>query len=817
MTTREGPVCRDENRRSELLDSGTLNGIDYLEVSADQRTLSVHFLLPLPADAYGLPDHPERVCIEGGERVRNIQVGDVRRIDEEVVEVDVSDPGDFSTYTLVIDSSALDPRYARCEFSFKAGCPSRFDCKPQQVCPPPERSEPLIDYMARDYDSLRAALIDLIPSLVPEWTERHEADLGMTLLELLAYAGDNLSYYQDAVANEAYLETARRRISARRHARLIDYRIHDGASARAFVHLRADSTGTIPADTQLVTRLTVPLRDHQPPHGSVIDSGVTAEALAAAEAVFEACDDASIDPRLNDIEVYTWKNRRCHLPAGSTSADLVGDLADCLSPGNFLLFEEVLGPETGLRADADPAHRQVVRLTEVQPTTDPLDGQPLTRVRWSRADALHFPLCLSAELPDGTLLEGVSVARGNLVMADHGRSVKEWHPSPPGDPEKPGIALNSSPYRFRLQHGPLSFRLPADRQSSAASLLKVSLEDVREAEPQVHLDVHTGLEELRGWQPVPDLLDSDRFDLHFVAEVDNDGRAVVRFGDDNDGMAPPEGSHLHATYRVGSGSAGNVGADALMHVIEPQPLPAGWPDIAPPDDGGATGVRNPLPASGGTDPEPLEKIRRLAPEALHAEMHRAVTEEDYARAARKHPGVSRAVATFRWTGSWHTIFIAIDPVGRTDLPPELQSGIHEWVRRYTQAGYDLEIDPPVYVPLEVGIRVCVAPDHFRGDVEQALQQALGSGLLPEGGQGFFHPDNFTFGQALHLSRLYAAVEAVQGVESALVTTFGRFGHAPDGELEQGYIPAGRLEVLRLENDPNFPERGVLELDMRGGK
>jgi hypothetical protein len=41
----------------------------------------------------------------------------------------------------------------------------------------------------------------------------------IALVELLAYVGDQLSYYQDAVANEAYLETARQRISVKRHTR----------------------------------------------------------------------------------------------------------------------------------------------------------------------------------------------------------------------------------------------------------------------------------------------------------------------------------------------------------------------------------------------------------------------------------------------------------------------------------------------------------------------------------------------------------------------------------------------------------------------
>ena len=209
--------CDNEARRAQVIAHATLNGIDYVEVSAaslnEQRFVHVFFLkAPPPA---GLVDHPELFQIEGGVRTPNIKVLQVSQLDEHLV-VEVDQAGDFSTYRLLINSATLDPIYAQVEFSFKAGCPSRFDCRPRVICPPEPRVESPIDYLAKDYASFRQALIDLIPTLVPDWKERHEADLGIALVELLAYVGDQLSYYQDAVANEAYLETARQRISVRR-------------------------------------------------------------------------------------------------------------------------------------------------------------------------------------------------------------------------------------------------------------------------------------------------------------------------------------------------------------------------------------------------------------------------------------------------------------------------------------------------------------------------------------------------------------------------------------------------------------------------
>lgn len=835
-------VCDDGERRALVRAHDELNGIDYVEVvtappADNQLLLEVYFIAKetgagqtsLSNMLDRLDGAAGRVTVEGGVRIRPIEVTEVSRVDDHL-EVRVNEPGDFSDYTLIIDDAALDPAYSRCDFNFKAGCPSRFDCEPRQDCPPEPRLEPLIDYMARDYASFRQALIDLIPSLAPRWTERHEADLGIALVELLAYVGDQLSYYQDAVANEAYLETARQRISVRRHARLVDYRMHDGASARAFVHFRAASPGTIPAGRPILTRIARPLGSAMAPPGPVIPAERAHQALEAADTVFETMTDARLHPLLNDVKIHPWGNRRCCLPRGTTTVDLVGDLAGdpavadpwMLRPGDFLLFEEIADPEYGLPANADPTHRQVVRLTRVEKTRDPLLQQDLTRVAWDRADGLKFPLCISARLADDTFARDLSVAHGNLVLADHGRTIPDEEHGGPRTPVHPSLRRA---HRFLLDEGPLSFRIPLPEEEGGAPLpaSEVLATDPSRAKPQVSRVTIGSSAQL--WEPaMPDLLDSDPFDPHFVVETRNDGRAQLRFGDGEYGMAPPdeeesapEESTIHVTYRVGVGARGNVGADSLVHVVAPEVLPPDWPGLATVTEEFPRPVRNPLAAFGGIDPEAIEEVKQLAPAAFHAEQFRAVTEEDYARAAEKHREVSRAVATFRWTGSWHTVFITIDPAGRTDVPTELERRVREWVTRYTQAGYDLEIDPPVFVPLEIEIEVCVAPDHFRADVEEALLVALGNREAPDRSRGLFHPDTFTFGQALYLSRLYAAVEAVEGVDSAVVTRFQRFGRVPDGELEQGYIPMGRLEILRLDNDPSFPENGVLQLDMLGGK
>src|SRR5262245_9411737 len=273
-----GPVCRDALRRAAILEHPVLNGIDFMEyerrpLALNPHVLVVTFLKPLPDPpnsnpdgSYGLtlPANLSLITVQGGTRIVGIVPLQATLVGNQL-EIAVSEEGDFSTYNLALGwklqpdgtwkqtITALDLQFSIAPINFKAGCPVDFDCRQPQVCPPEALHEPAIDYLAKDYSSFRRLLIDLIPQLDPNWLERNPADLGIALLELLAYEGDHLSYFQDAVANEAYLDTARQRPSAKKHARLVDYTMHDGRNAWEFVHLRVGSNGTVPMHTRVLS------------------------------------------------------------------------------------------------------------------------------------------------------------------------------------------------------------------------------------------------------------------------------------------------------------------------------------------------------------------------------------------------------------------------------------------------------------------------------------------------------------------------------------------------------------------------------------
>ena len=845
------PTCEDDERRANLIappPSGPppfvdLNGIDFVEVDpADHRILRVTFLKPVPASMYGVTADGVGITISGGTRIVGIKAKGAAMETTRRMRVDVDVPGDFSPYVLELpEHPDLDPVRRSVMFSFMASCPTDVDCREPCVCPPPELVEPLLDYLAKDYASFRRLLVDLLPTLNPDWTERNPSDLGMALLELLAYEGDRLSYFQDAVANEAYLDTLRARISARRHARLVDYRMHDGRNAWAPVHIEVSSAAVVQLarGTPLFTRLLAPLPGESLAPGAVLPAGaITVDTLArnpdfASVAAFETAHTANLTRDNNEIRIHTWGEEECCLAVGTTEAylysvptGLTTARTPTLEAGDYLVFEEVLGPRTGAKPDADPAHRQLVRIEEVAELTDPLydvalvddilqirrtghPALPLLRVRWRREDALRFPLCLSSRLSGGALARNVSVARGNIVLADHGLTLEEAF----------GPDALTVDGRLQLDRAPLTMEARPDQVSYDANgrLLTERADltgDARTVWPAVALLATTPVD-IDQWEAVPDLLESSPSDRHFVAEVDDDGRANLRFGDGEYGSRLGDIVSLRAVYRVGNGRAGNVGAEAIAHAAPT--LAADW----------IVRIRNPLAARDGVDPETIEEVRQLAPQAFHTELFRAVTEEDWAEAARRLPDVQGAVATYRWTGSWYTIFVAVDPRdradlvdlpnGRTRLEPAFEQQVRAFLTRFRLAGYDVELRPPRFVPLDIELEVCAAHGHFRTDVVNAVRRALSAQVLPDGTRGFFDPENFTFGEPLYLSRLYAAVERVEGVDSVVVRRFQRYGFEAAGELEKGVIAMAPWEIVRLDNDPSFVEHGVLSVVGKGGK
>ncbi len=343
-------ACNDDQRRQDVRNSPECNGIDFVEVTSDDgKLLTVYFLDDLPK---GLK--VENILILGGRRIDHLRVlgkeaceaRDPRR--DDCLRLTLDRAGDFSTYTLCLvavdkrgkpivekDRSGtrhyrpypgLDPRYACAEFNFRVNCASDQDCqavhdKVAPVLPPID-----IHYLAKDYGSFRQLMFDRLALTLPGWHERHVPDLTVALVELLAYTGDYLSYYQDAVATEAYLDTSRQRISVRRHARLVDYLMHEGLNARAWVSLTVDSEEPLSLPLDKFFFITPFSQEISAPR--VIGAEALRDLPSGSFEVFEPLLPAGTGEIVlrrahNRIHIYTWGEQLCCLPQGATTATLV--------------------------------------------------------------------------------------------------------------------------------------------------------------------------------------------------------------------------------------------------------------------------------------------------------------------------------------------------------------------------------------------------------------------------------------------------------------------------------------------------------------
>ena len=812
-----------------------LNGLDYVEVSDDQLTLTAYFLGKLPPEFQAAQGGIAHVAIEGGRRVTGIKVTSVKGVvdpnpdKDDALVIKLDKYGDFSTYTLsLVNVANVDPRYQSVDFSFKANCPSDLDCAPACACEPAVLDEPEINYLAKDYGSFRQLILDRLAVLMPDWKERHAADIGIALVEVLAYTADYLSYYQDAVATEAYIGTARQRISVRRLVRLVDYFLHEGCNARAWVCIETGSDLKLPVGTSFITGINNALSAKQTILTWDALTGVPAEDYEVFEPL--AAGEIQIYAQHSRIRFYTWGEKECCLGKGSTSATLldgwVGETGRTLklAPGDVLIFEEVIGPRTGLAADADPARRQAVRIAKVTPGEDALfhdaNGRstPILDIEWAREDALQFTFCVSTigPAPQCLYLSDISVAHGNVILVDHGKT----QPSEPLGTvptittnatcecagESADVQVIAGRICPTLQKTPLTYRqgLPADNAANdrwipAASLLT---QDVRKALPQVWVTSQPA----EPWSARYDLIESQPDDWQFVVEIDDDGIAHLRFGDGTLGAQPPAGMTLAATYRIGNGSAGNVGAEAISRLVLPSLL-----------SGASITVRNPLPSKGGTDAEPIAEAKLYAPHVFRKEIERAITAADYQTIAQRNPRIQRAAASLTWTGSWYEADVAVDPYGTETASHGLLERIERYLEGFRKMGQDLEVLPAVYVPLNLELHVCALPTYERAHVKAALLDAFSTRLLPGGKKGFFHPDNLTFGEGIYLSRIIAAALAVTGVECVTVVKFQRLFAPANSEIANGILPLATNEIAQLDNDPNFPEHGRLLIQVQGGR
>lgn len=769
-----------------LWDGGRLDGTPWQGI----RFLSIEF--------HEGAEHPAVVTVHLNRPVGSLTADDVvvtggRRLPVPVHEIAFGADavvlsfrgfGDHSPYAVELTDgggSPLHPFFASAEFRFTIDC-EVGDCResPLEARRPPAQP-PAVDLLTKDYNGFVGLLADWVKVKNPSVADLSGASFERMLLELLAWAGDMHSYYQDRVAGEAFIETAGQRFSLRQHAVLLGSGLDDGHAPTTQLAFDVTASGFVPAGLEIRMRTS--------PDEVPVSFTVAARTRILAENAGAGLQVAAF-PGAADAE----------LPAGATELLLWGHDAT-LQAGDRLAFVQGSFAQVVTLAVAprrleapgwvqDPSQ-------EFDPSTDP--PAPVTRLQWAEplAQAVRPwgdpPLALHANIVDA--LYGTP----RRAVVDGG-----------ADPRRGVVAI------------PLTRRTSVVARRSGAEALLLRALRVPEW-PVVHDDDAGGAGgpavrvtiSGEAWTRVDHLHASRSYDLHYTAEADEEGAVWLRFGDGVNGrevaLETPDRpvAEVELDYRVGDPVAGNVGLGTLVEIVRPV---TGTDEQVALDALGDVAVTNVLPATGGREPHTLARTKEELPSSLrHGPLQRAVALEDYAAVAMEVPGAGRATAR-AGGGLFNTVMVLVDPEGAEDLEESLRRRVHEHLDGLRMTGREHVVLAAEYIALEVALVLCAQPGFAHHLVRDHVLAELRPGS-PER-PGWFHPDRLSFGDAVRLGDLLAFVQGIAGVRSVKATAFRPLGDRT-GAAVRDVILLGRTKVARLDADPDFPENGSLELRVVG--
>lgn len=255
------------------------------------------------------------------------------------------------------------------------------------------------------------------------------------------------------------------------------------------------------------------------------------------------------------------------------------------------------------------------------------------------------------------------------------------------------------------------------------------------------------------WTKVDTFIGASSTDKIYITELMSDNRLKIIFGNRILGMAPPEGATISASYSYGGGYEGNVGAykiNVLESNIE-----------------NVTKVYNIYPATGGAPVEGVESIKRNAPASLKI-LNRAVSRDDYIILAERwtsSSGIGVAQAGVFTVGN--LVYVMVVPEGGGYPPEDMLEELQEYLEARNPMSDLVAVIPPSYKSIDVVVDLWVSSWADAQETSSAVEEKIYAILDPtyQTDDGIY-PNRF--GTDLYLSKLYEAIESVEGVAHALV-------------------------------------------------
>ena len=300
----------------------------------------------------------------------------------------------------------------------------------------------------------------------------------------------------------------------------------------------------------------------------------------------------------------------------------------------------------------------------------------------------------------------------------------------------------ATPQRLALQRSPLAFVPDAAEPEGVAPALEVWVGGQR-------------------WQRVPTLAQSTSLDAHYLLEVDERQHGFVVFGNGHQGALPPSGrDNIVARYRVGAGKSGNLRSQALTKMVAPLDF--------------VERCFNPLPTSGGADRDTLQQARARVATRVRT-LDRAVTVQDHAELAMAFAGVAAARADWaaqgQGAGAQRLLMVTVAAVAGQPLAPAQRESLLAYLVARSAEPLALRIRSHRAWPIRLALTVSVLPNFSQAGTQASVLKVFGNGALDDGAPAFFAFERRALGADLVLSDVYAAIEAVPGVDHARATAF----------------------------------------------
>ena len=727
-----------------------------------------------------------------------------------VLRILTLEPGDFSIHQIEIDHAQLDPFFATKTFSFKQACPWGTDCKTEHECPEVDKKEPQIDYLARDFWSLRQTLLDFASVEYPEWEFKTESDMAMMLLEIMAALGDEFAYIQDRYAQEAYLSTATQPQSVINLARLVDYEPFYGRAAQTL--LAFGVTGNTTSTPKDFSSFNTPDR-------------VFALREGIGVIPFELLEAIEMRPRWNSVDAYNPDPSIPCLPIGAQQIYLEID--------NVTELEKLVGRDiilrSGLAAADEPDRSWEVTISKIpEVINDILFNKTVVLIEWDQTQATPFEMPLSSttvHLNCAHVIAGETVEEIFRVG-----SVEDIRTRYAGDPkldeylsypraiERQGACENSQ--RSRI----VRYGLQTTEEEGLAWVIQGKSKKARPAITLFEIDLSDPSQDSH-WEFVDKTLDGDGGEPLYTVEhgmwrevrrfrkpsgdvVQRDYASAqgfsIRFGDGAFGRAPTEDSIFKVSYLTAPGTHANLPRDTVNLTTRPGNSAPGMQML--------NWVTNPFAITSAKPPELLDEIRQNAPEAFRALPRRAVRTEDYKQILDLEDHIQQSNGNTRWTGSWNTDFISVDPMGTTLLDLKLRQEIENELNCIRQSGRSVCLKDAQYLAVDIKVSVCAEASASNAKVIRDITRRL---ARHDSRSSYFHPDNFSFGDALIRSQLESEIHSVAGVKAVEAINVRIRGRG-DFQPMEPRITIAPHQIFQLSNDPTQPHKGHLEVHAHGG-